>query len=263
MRTLRDVMDWIASAETPVHGTLYDELAPLYAFERERMRNYPAIADFVAREVPEDAQSVGVGACGPGFVLDALADRFETAVGFDLSPQMLALARQRVDAPLVAADLRTCVAPEAFDVFTILGGSIAHLPIADGVDSVPAVLQSASQSLRPGGTFVLDFMERGALESGHVASDTFESDRFTVERTVITTGEPDGQTGLGATARYSFAYEITDREREETARVGTTTPVREFSPGALLGAVLNAGFADARLVSPPTHGVGIVARKRR
>jgi len=262
MRTLRDVMDWLADAETPVHATLYDELAPLYAFERERMRNYPAIAEFVARQTPDDAHRVGVGACGPGFVLDGLADRFETAVGFDLSPQMLALARERTDAPVVAADLRTCVAPEAFDVFTALGGSIAHLPIVDGADSVPAVLESASESLRPGGTLLLDCMERGALESGHVTTDSFASDRFEVERTVVTTGEPDGHTGLGATGRYTFAYEITDNESEETARVGTTTSVREFSPGALLGAVLNAGFTDARLVTPPTHGVGIVARKQ-
>lgn len=261
MRTLRAVMDWVADAETPVHATLYDELAPLYAFERERMRNYPAVAEFVAREVPEDAQAVAVGACGPGFVLEALAERFETAVGFDLSPQILALARDRTDAPVVAADLRTCVAPGAFDVFTILGGSIAHLPVTDEGDTVSAVLASVYESLRPGGTLLLDFMERGALESGHVASDTFESDRFAVERTVITTGEPEGRVGLGATGRYTFAYEITDREREETVRVGTTTPVREFNSGALLGAVLNAGFAGARLVTPPTHGIGIVARK--
>lgn len=261
MRTLRDVMDWLAEAETPVYATLYDELAPLYAFERERMRNYPAIAEFVVREVPEDARTVAVGACGPGLVLEALAERFETTVGFDLSPRMLALARERTDAPVVAADLRTCVAPEAFDVYTILGGSIAHLPVTDAGDTVPAVLESVSESLRPGGTLLLDFMERGALESGHVASHTFDSDRFRVERTVVTTGEPEGQTGLGATGRYSFAYEITDSEREETARVGTTTPVREFSSGALLGAVLNAGFSEARLVTPPTHGAGIVARK--
>ena len=261
MRSLRDVMDWVADAETPVYGTLYDELAPLYAFERERMRSYPAVADFVRRTVPENASTVGVGACGPGFVLSALAERFESVVGFDLSPQLLALAREQTDAPLVAADLRTTVAPEAFDVVTILGGSLAHLPVSEEGDSVHAVLGSAYESLRPGGTFVVDFMERGALQSGHVARDTFESDRFSVERTVITTGEADGQQGLGASGRYTFAYEITDREREETVRVGTTTPVREFATGALLGAVLNAGFADARLVAPPTHGGGIVARK--
>jgi SAM-dependent methyltransferase len=254
-------MDWIIRAETPVYATLYDDLAPLYAFERKRMRNYPAIADFVTREVPDNARAIGVGACGPGFVLERLAERFEVAVGFDLSPGMLTLARERTDAPVVVADLRTMVAPEAFDVFTILGGSIAHLPVVDGEDSLPTVLACVHESLRPGGTVLIDFMECGALESGSVMTDSFASDRFSVERTVVTTGRPDGWTDLGATGQYMLAYEITDREKTETVRVGTATAIREYSPGRLLGAVLNAGFVEARLVSPPTHGSGIVARK--
>ena len=254
-------MDWIAGADTPVSATLYDELAPLYAFERERMRNFPAIADFVTGEVPEDARTVGVGACGPGFLLERLSERFETAVGFDLSPRLLALARERTDAPVVVADLRTLVAPEAFDVFTGMGGSIAHLPIVDGQDTLPTVLACAEASLRPGGTLLLDFMARGALESGAVMTDSFDSERFGVERTVITTADPDSRTGLGATGYYTFAYELTDHETGDATRVGTTTPVRDYRPGALLGAVLNAGFAEARLVSPPTHGSGVVARK--
>ncbi|MFC7131638.1 MULTISPECIES: class I SAM-dependent methyltransferase [Salinibaculum] len=261
MRGLRDVMDWVGRADTPVYATPYDELAPLYAFERERMRNYQAVAEFVARETPDDARTVGVGACGPGFVLEGVSEHFDTVVGFDLSPTMLELAAERTAAPVVAADLRTTVAPETFDVFTILGGSIAHLPVIDGADSVRAALESAYESLRPGGVFLCDFMRQGALESGRVTSDTFASERFTVERTVITTGEPDGQTDLGGVGRYTFAYEITDDVAGDTVRVGTSTPVREFSVGGLLGATLGAGFADARLVAPPTHGVGIVARK--
>ncbi len=258
-------MDAVAAARAegdgPIHGTLYDDLAPLYAFERERMRDYPAVAEFVGEHVPADTRRVGVGACGPGLVLEQLAERFETAVGFDLSPAMLELAAERTGAPVVRADLRSVVAPGAFDAFTILGGSIAHLPVVDDEDSVRAALGSIHDSLRPGGVFLCDFMERGALESGAVVTDTFESDRFHVERTVITTGEPDGTTALGGTGRYTFAYEITDHETDETVRVGTSTSVREFGVPQLLGAVLAAGFTDATLVRPPTHGMGLVAHK--
>lgn len=263
MRTLRDVMDAVAAAEGegPVHTTLYDDLAPLYAFERERMRDYEAVGDFVAGHVPTGTRTVGVGACGPGLVLEQLAARFETAVGFDRSPAMLELAAERTGAPVVRADLRTTVAPGAFDAFTVLGGSIAHLPVVDGEDSVRAALASIHESLRPGGVFVCDFMERGALRSGTVETDTFGSDRFRVERTVITTGEPDGETDLGGTGRYTFAYELTDTRAEETVHVGTSTPVREFAVPGLLGATLGAGFTDATLVRPPTHGMGLVAHK--
>lgn len=263
MRTLRDVMDAVVAVDGdgPVHATLYDELAPLYAFERERMRDYDAIADFVAEHVPPDTRTVGVGACGPGLVLEALAERFETAVGVDLSPAMLALASERTGAPVVRADLRAGVATEAFDAFTVLGGSIAHLPVVDGADGVRTALASIHESLRPGGVFLCDFMERGALESGAVVTDSFGSERFRVERTVITTGEPDGATVLGGTGRYTFAYELTDREADETVRVGTSTPVREFGVPQLLGTTLAAGFTDATLVRPPTHGMGMVAHK--
>lgn len=264
MESLRDVMDTVADSATdgPVYASLYDDLVPLYAFERERMRDFDAVADFVVRQAPVGARSVGVGACGVGLLLGQLAARFERVVGFDASPRMLALARERTDAPVVAADLRTVVAPSGFDVVTILGGSIAHLPIAGERDSVREALTSAYETLRPGGVFCCDFMERGALESGAVSTDTFESERFSVERTVITTGHPDRSDGLGATGRYTFAYEITDTESGDAVRVGTATTVREFSAPGLLAAALDAGFADASLVRPPTHGMGLVAHKR-
>lgn len=278
MATLRDVMDAVASADGLVHASLYDELAPLYEFERARMRDYDAVADFVATHAPRDARTVGVGACGAGFLLARLAERFEEAVGFDASTRMLELAAGRTDAPLVAADLRTVVAPDYFDVVTILGGSIAHVPASTGAedtrDGVRVVFESAYESLRPGGVFCCDFMERGALESGAVRVDTFESDRFRVERTVVTTGEAGAAeeagvadesgagTNLGPTGRYTFAYEITDTSDGETVRVGTSTTVREFGVPQLLGAALNAGFEDVTLVSPPTHGTGLVARRR-
>lgn len=280
MTSLRDVMDALAApgATSLARRTLYGDLAALYAFERERMRDHAAIASWVTDQLPADPTSLVAGACGPGFVLASLEPSFETAVGVDLSPRTLRLAAGRTDAHLVAADLAAFVAPDRFDVYTLLGGSIAHLPVertgrngstpgsaagrGDGsTDAVRAVLANAYECLRPGGVFVCDFMERGALESGYVAETSFESDRFEVHRTVVTTGTDDGRNALGASAQYAFSYEVTDTEVGDTVRVGTTTAVREFGVPQLLGTALSAGFDDVTLASPPTHGRGLVARK--
>ncbi|MGM0590740.1 MAG: class I SAM-dependent DNA methyltransferase [Halobacteriota archaeon] len=270
MSTLRDVMDAVTDAggDGPVYANLYADLAPLYDFERERMRDHDAIAEFVETHAPEAATSVAVGACGTGHLLSRLATRFDDVVGVDANTRMLELAAERTDAALVAADLGTFVVPQQFDVITVLGGSIAHLPaeIHDGqvdasTDAVTSMLENVYESLTPNGVFLCDFMQRGALESGAVSEVTFESDRYRVERTVITTGHERGVNDLGATGRYTFGYEITDTRNGETVRIGTSTSVREFGVPQLLGAMLNAGFDDVRLVTPPTHGKGIVARK--
>lgn len=267
MRDLRSVMDAIAATagDGPVHMGLYDELAPLYDFERARMRDYDAIADFVDIHVPSEPAAIAVGACGSGHLLARLAERYERVVGLDLSSQLLELAAEKTDAELVLADLRRSVARGAFDAVTILGGSIANIPPRggpdDGQSGVRAVLTAVREALRPGGVLLLDFMERGTLETGSVDETTFASERFRVERTVVTTGEPIGETDFGPTCRYTFAYAIEDLEMDETVRVGTSMPVRSFDLPALIGAALNAGFEDVSVVGPPTHGTGLRARR--
>lgn len=273
MTTLRGVMDTVAAPDYDglTDTTLYGDLAPVYEFERKRMRDYEAIIDYIASHAPSDATAIAVGACGPGFILADVASRFEEAVGIDLNPRMLDLAAGRTDAHLIAADLRSFVASERFNVFTLLGGSIAHLPAKqpdvsgaghDGSqDAVHAVLANAHASLAPGGVFVCDFMERGTLRSGTVSEDTFESEQFRIERTIVTTGTELGTDSLGATGRYTIAYDVTDKAVGETVRVGTTTTVREFGVPELLGAALSAGFDGVTLSNPPTHGRALVARR--
>lgn len=258
-------MDTLAAADPlgPAAVTLYEELAPVYDFVSARLYDYDAVAQFVDTHTPADVESVAVGACGSGHLLTRLADDHETVVGIDLSQAMLALCADRTDAHLVRADLTTFVAPERFDVLTVLGGSVAHLPTADeaGTDGVVSLFENAAESLRPGGVFCCDFMEAGALESGCVVTDSYESERFRVDRTVITTGEPARASDLGGMGRFTYAYEITDRDTGESVRTSTAVPAREFDPGAMLGSALAAGFDDVTLVTPPTHGSAVVARR--
>jgi len=241
---------------------LYEDLAPVYDFVSERLYDYDATAAFVDDHAPSSARSVAVGACGGGHLLGRLASRYDRVLGIDRSRAMLALSSRRTDAPLVAADLTAFVAPDAFDVVTMLGGSVAHLPTDDGAgtDGVVAFLENAAESLAPGGVFLCDFIEAGSLESGHVVRDAYTDDRFRVGRTVVTTADTV-TADLGRPARFTYGYEITDTDTGETVSAGTSVPVREFAPGAMLGAALAAGFEDVTLATPPTHGRALVARR--
>lgn len=242
---------------------LYEELAPVFDFVAARRQDYDTIAAFVERQAPSDASSVAVGACGGGRLLSRLADDHEDVLGFDRSRAMVDLSVARTDAPVLQADLATFVAPGAFDVFTVMGGTVAHLPPGGpgDPDGVVRLLDNAHESLAPGGVLVYEFMEAGTLESGRVVDQTFESDRFRVERTVVTTGEPRDGDDLGSVGRYTHAYEITDTAADESVRVGTSSLIREFRTGTMLGEALAAGFDDVTLVTPPTHGVAMVARR--
>jgi SAM-dependent methyltransferase len=232
---------------------LYEELAPLYDFVLARRYDHDAMATFVEQRAPDGAASVAVGGCGPGRLLERLAGRYDRAVGVDASRAMLELAATRTDTHLVRGDVRTTVAPAAFDVRTLLGNTLAHVE-----DGLAATLGTAHASLRPGGLLVCDFTRGATLVDGHVTEDAFESDRYRVERTVVT--DRKSVTRGAVTGRFTYAFTVLDRELGGTVRVGTSMPVRAFRPGAVLGAALEAGFAEATLVDPPTpHGGGLVA----
>lgn len=265
MEQLGDTVDFLAGRDglEPAGVTLYEELAPLFDFVTAQRHDYDAIAAFVEQQAPTDASSIAVGACGGGRLLSRLADDHEEVLGFDRSRAMVDLSVARTDAPVLQADLETFVAPGAFDVFTVMGGSVAHLPPGgtDDPDGVVRLLDNAHESLAPGGVLVYEFMEAGTLESGRVVDQTFESDRFRVERTVVTTGEPRDGDDLGSVGRYTHAYEVTDTAADESVRVGTSSLIREFRTGMMLGEALAAGFDDVTLVTPPTHGMAMVARR--
>jgi len=261
---IRATMDDIASADclSPGAVDLYADLAPVYDFVAGYLYDYDATAAFVDTHAPSNASSVAVGACGGGRLLARLTAEYDDALGFDRSRAMLELSATRTDAPLAAGDLTTFVAPSAFDAFTVLGGTVAHLPTDDGTgtDGVVALFENAHESLTPGGVFVCDFMEAGSLESGQTHRDTFGSGRFRVDRTTVVTNDP-ADPDLGRTAEFAYGFEITDTRADESVRVGTSVPVREFDTGAMLGAALAAGFDDVTLATPPTEGRALVAHR--
>ncbi|WP_254824495.1 class I SAM-dependent DNA methyltransferase [Haloglomus halophilum] len=258
MDPVRQVMDTVADADTG--NELYGALAPLYDIFFAERCDYDALATFVSDRAPAGARSVAVGACGTGRLLARLADRYDCAVGLDSSAAMLRLAAGRTDAALVRADLRTVTAPGAFDLLTVTGNSLAHLPAGDP-DGVRTAFESAAESLTPGGTLVCDFMLTDSLMNGYATEDTVETERCRVERRVVTRIEDRGADSLGQAGRYDYEFTMTDRRTGETVRAEASLPVRVFESGALPGVARSVGFTETALVDPPTpYGGGLMAR---
>ena len=106
------------------------------------------------RELPARIGPVLEIGCGTGEVTAALAARAESVLGLDLSPEMVAAARERcagaANVDLVLADALTHPLPrEHFDLVVSIA-TLHHLPLAP-------MLARARDALRPGGLlWILD-----------------------------------------------------------------------------------------------------------
>jgi SAM-dependent methyltransferase len=100
-------------------------------------------------------------ACGSGRVLVPLARAGLQVVGVDLSPPMLALARSKLEAAglsadLVEADMRSFRLPQTnFDLAIVAVKSFAYL--TESADQL-ACLRTIFAHLRPGGVLAIDLM---------------------------------------------------------------------------------------------------------
>lgn len=97
-------------------------------------------------------------ACGPGRHAGRLAARGARVTGFDLSMPLLTRARRRLgaDAALVRGDMRRLpFRPAAFDLIVNLFTSFGYF--ADD-DQHRRVLVDVAALIRPGGVFVLDYL---------------------------------------------------------------------------------------------------------
>jgi SAM-dependent methyltransferase len=256
MDALGEVMDAVGDSVTPVNH--YDELAAVYDFVIARRYDFDAMVAFTAKQLPSDAKAVCVGGSGPGRLLARLADRYEEAVGVDLSPAMCELAVARTDAEVVEADVVEYRRQQCFDGYTLLGNSLAHLPAGD----ISSFFETVRECLTGGGVLLVDFTLATTLSNGHLRADSFTSGRHRVDRRVMVTVEDRESEALGTPARYTYGYDITDGETDETVTTGTSVTVRTFDPPELLGAAVGAGFTEVALVDPPTpHGGGLIARR--
>jgi SAM-dependent methyltransferase len=151
----------------------YDALAPVFA-ERNA-----AVPPGVAAAAERFLAGLGPGArvldlgCGHGRDAAWMAARGVAVVGADLSPGMLAQARDRTRAPLVECDMR--VLPFADGTFAGVwcNAALLHLPRADA----PAALVAIRAVLVPGGLLYVAIQE-GDEESWEPATWVEGAARF-------------------------------------------------------------------------------------
>jgi ubiquinone/menaquinone biosynthesis C-methylase UbiE len=127
----------------------FDRIASLMATEREVPEPY---AGYLIRHVPHDCEHVLDIGCGLGAFARAVAGRARSVTAMDLSPEMIAVARERSahlsNLEFVLGDfLRLPLTLESYDCIVTLA-TLHHLPLAEALIRIKSLL-------RPGGTLIL------------------------------------------------------------------------------------------------------------
>lgn len=135
-------------------------------FSRQRGR---ALLRYIRRKVGLSGIALDMG-CGPGYLLDMLADYGVECCGADVSPDSIAEARARLEGnPLVreisvlSEDYKPSWPPDSFDMIFLLE-VLEHL--SDDVSD--ALLKSARLMLKRGGRLIVTAPFNEDLESGAV-----------------------------------------------------------------------------------------------
>lgn len=156
----------------------YDDLAPHYdAFTAgHEYERWLAALERVAVEHGHSGRRLLDVACGTGKSFLPMLARGYEVTACDLSPSMVAAAREKVGdaaATLLVADMRALPEVGVFDLVTCLDDAVNYL---DSVDELRATLEGFARNLRPGGLAVFDantlaafraaYSETLALDSG-------------------------------------------------------------------------------------------------
>jgi SAM-dependent methyltransferase len=190
--------------------------------------------------VPRGGTALDLG-CGPGRHAVPLARRGFRVTGVDLSPFLLARARDAaaaagVSLELVRADMREFVRPETFDLAVSLFTSFGYFD--DPADDLRA-LRAVRQSLRPGGILVVDVLGKERVARIFQASATRRAADGTtlVERHAIV-----DDWGRVSNA-WTIANDGTTRTFEFTVRIYSGVELRDILERAGFAAVnLHGGF---------------------
>jgi SAM-dependent methyltransferase len=167
-------------------------------FGEEYLRLYPhrddteaeRVVALILRTVPfHPGWRVLDVACGAGRHARAFMSAGARCFGLDLSATLLRLARQITDAPLIRADMRELpIHPHSMDLTVNLFTSFGYF---EKDSEHTSALGEMISTVRPGGWFVIDFLNPAAVRRGLVPEETVEAggSRIHVSRTV----SPDGR----------------------------------------------------------------------
>lgn len=160
--------------------TDYDAFAKAYAAENETsLLNAwycrPAMVDLTGDVAGRRVLDAG---CGSGPLAAALRDQGAIVSGFDLSPAMIDLARERLghDADLLVADLAEPL-PYEDDTFDVVASSLALHYLEDWI----APLTELRRILRPGGRLVVSVPHPAAYLFNYQDRDYFALTQYSEE----------------------------------------------------------------------------------
>ncbi len=104
------------------------------------------VSTLMPKQRPESILDVG---CGTGSLLEVLKQHSDNVIGVDISPQALALCRQRGRHSVIQAD-GACLPLQsrAFDLITAIG-------VIEHIEDDTAFLAEMARLLRPGGTLIM------------------------------------------------------------------------------------------------------------
>ncbi len=132
-----------------------------------------ALEPILLSEVRKGARILDL-CCGAGHVAAALSERGFSAVGADLSVEMLKLARSRAPlASFFAADARNFSTAAKFDAVVSTFDSMNHMT---DPEDLALVFGNVSEALSPGGLFVFDLLEEEAYTEAWAKSGFFLED---------------------------------------------------------------------------------------
>ncbi len=234
------------------------------AFRFDYLRVYPHRNDREARSQvdfllgkldsgsPRDILDLG---CGDGRHSLELARRGHRVIGLDLSEELLERARSRnedegLEATFIQGDMRDPPRRSAFDLVVNFFTSFGYFR-TDGENA--RVLAAISQALRPGGRFLMDYLNREYVISTLVPADDRRVDGMEVEQHRWITGDPSE---AGAHVRINKHVRIredgVERSYDESVRMYTLEELDAMMDQAGLKVTRTYGDFDGRPVSPAT-----------
>lgn len=167
-------------------------------FGEDYLRLYPHRDDADAeRAVALIGRTVGLQpgwrvldvACGAGRHARAFMVAGARCFGLDLSATLLRLARQVTDAPLIRADMRQLpIRSASMDLTVNLFTSFGYF---DRDAEHTAALEEMTSTVRPGGWFVIDFLNPAAVRRRLIPEETLDLPGETVQ--VTRSVSPDGR----------------------------------------------------------------------
>jgi SAM-dependent methyltransferase len=196
---------------------------------------------------PRPARVLELGS-GTGRATAFLARSAARVVGFDLSPELVAVARRKLagcpNVALFAADMRDFALRENFDLVTAVDDPFCHL--VDDEDRARA-FRAAARHLAPGGRFLLDAAwfspqarHQSAGPEGLVREHSVRGGNFVVHQ--VWRCDPDSRV---CSAR--FEYRTTEGSAPEATAATASFPARLWSLGELTARAHAAGLTVSHL----------------